>query len=151
VTTRSTSSLLIRPACQGDADTIYEFLCDLEKTTLDAACFQAVFRQNLTNPMVHYFVAEWIGVVVGFVSCHIEYVLHHTGKVGEVQELYVKPDYRNRGIGHQLMAALDALAIREGFVSLEVTTNQQRTDSVRFYEREHFSCTHFKLVKFIQS
>ena len=97
--------------------------------------------------MVHYLVAEWAGVVVGFISCHVQHLLHHTGKVGEIQELYVLPDYRNRHIGHQLMTTLDALAIREGFVNLEVTTNQKRIDTVRFYEREHFSGTHLKLVK----
>lgn len=97
--------------------------------------------------MIHYLVAERDDTVVGFVSCHVQYLLHHTGKVGEIQELYVKPDLRNQRIGSRLLAALDALAHREDFVQLEVTTNQTRTDTVRFYEREHFSCTHFKLVK----
>lgn len=129
---------------------VYEFLCDLEATKLDYNHLRSVFEQNLTNPMVHYLVAEWTGVVVGFISCHVQYLLHHTGKVGEIQELYVQPDYRNQRVGHQLMAALDALAVREGLVSLEVTTNQKRTDTIRFYEREHFSRTHFKLVKPIQ-
>lgn len=100
--------------------------------------------------MVHYLIAEWTGVAVGFVSCHVQYLLHHTGPVGEIQELYVKPDYRNQRVGHQLVAALNALAVRAGLVSLEVTTNQKRTDTIRFYEREHFSRTHLKLVKPIQ-
>ena len=97
--------------------------------------------------MVHYLVAEWSGTVVGFVSCHVQFLLHHTGKVGEIQELYVLPAYRNRHIGHQLIATLNTLGIREGFKNLEVTTNQKRTDTVRFYEREHFSATHLKLIK----
>lgn len=99
------------------------------------------------NPMIHYLVAEQGDTVIGFVSCHVQYLLHHTGKVGEIQELYVKPALRNQRIGSQLIAALDALANRENFVQIEVTTNQIRTDTVRFYEREQFSCTHFKLVK----
>lgn len=147
---QSTPSLLIRPARQSDVDTVYEFLSDLEAMALDPNRFQSVFDQNLADPMVHYLIAEWTDIVVGFVSCHVQYLLHHTGPVGEIQELYVKPNYRNQRIGHQLMAALDTLAIRAGLVSLEVTTNQKRTDTIRFYEREHFSRTHFKLVKPIQ-
>lgn len=100
--------------------------------------------------MVHYLVAEQSGIIVGFVSCHVQYLLHHTGKVGEVQELCVKPDYRNQHIGHQLIAALNAVAVREGLINLEVTTNQKRTDTIRFYEREGFRATHIKLVKSIQ-
>lgn len=132
-------------------DTVYGFLCDLEETVLDPTRFQAIFRQNLANPMIYYFIAEWTGVVVGFVSCHVQQLLHHTGKVGEIQELYVKPNYQNQRIGRQLIAALNALSVEEGFVNLEVTTNQKRTNTVRFYEQEHFSCTHFKLVKLIRS
>ena len=147
----ATPSILIRPARQSDADTVYKFLCDLEGAKLDQARFRSVFEQNLTNPMVHYLMAEWTGVVVGFVSCHVQHLLHHTGKVGEIQELYVQLDYRNQRVGRQFMIALDALAVREGLVNLEVTTNQKRTDTIRFYEREHFSRTHLKLVKPIQS
>ena len=147
VTTQSTPSLFIRSARRSDAEVVYGFLCELEEATLDAGLFMTIFRQNLANPMIYYLVAEWSGLVVGFVSCHVQYLLHHTGKVGEVQELYVKPEYRNQRIGHQLITTLDTLAIREGFVNLEVTTNRKRTDTIRFYEQEQFSVTHLKLVK----
>ncbi len=146
---QSTPPTSIRTARPSDETAIYEMMCSLENETLDFSRFMAVFGQNLANPMVHYLIAEHNGVAVGFVSCHVQYLLHHTGKVGEVQELYVKPDYRNQQIGHQLMAALDALAVREGLVNLEVTTNQKRTDTIRFYEREYFRATHVKLVKSI--
>lgn len=149
VTSQSTPSLTIRPAHQTDVDIVYEFLCDLEESALNRSAFQPIFERNLAHPLVHYLLADWNGIPVGFVSCHVQYLLHHTGKVGEIQELYVKPDYRNQRIGHQLIAALNVLATQEGFRQLEVTTNQKRIDTVRFYEREHFSCTHFKLVKLL--
>lgn len=150
MTPESTPSVSIRAAGQNDLQTVYEFLCDLENLTLDRGQFEQVFRQNLTNPLIHYLIAEWSNQVVGFVSCHVQFILHHTGKVGEIQELYVLPTHRNQRIGQALVAALDAMARQEGIVNLEVTTNQKRTDTVRFYEREHFSRTHFKLVKPIQ-
>ena len=140
-------AILIRPASQNDADTVYGFLCELEETTLDPARFRAVFEHNLTNPMIHYLIAEQAGEAVGFVSCHVQYLLHHVGKVGEIQELFVSANHRNQRIGHQLIAALDALAAGQDFVNLEVTTNQKRGDTVRFYERESFRQTHLKLVK----
>ncbi|MBC3786718.1 GNAT family N-acetyltransferase [Spirosoma utsteinense] len=147
MTNQSTPLVTIRPAHQTDVDVVYEFLCDLEDTALNRSAFQLIFEGNLANPMVHYLIAEQDGLPVGFLSCHVQYLLHHTGKVGEIQELYVKPDQRKQRIGHQFIAALGELASREGFTHLEVTTNQKRTETIRFYEREHFSCTHFKLVK----
>lgn len=144
------TDLLIRPAEASDMNTIFDFVCELEETSFDLPVFQEVFQQNLSNPMIHYLVADLAGAVVGFISCHVQYLLHHCGKVGEIQELFVKPDYRDQRIGHQFVAALDELAIREQFINLEVTTNQKRMDTIRFYERESFNRTHIKLVKPIQ-
>lgn len=150
---RSTSiiNLHIRSAVWNDAPTIYAFLCVLEEFPLDQTAFLNLFRHNLADPDVYYKVAERAGEVVGFVSCHVQYLLHHGGKVGEIQELFVRPDVRNQRIGQQLVAALNALALQENFVNLEVTTNQKRTDTIRFYERESFKRTHVKLVKPIQA
>ncbi len=143
-------TLLIRPADWTDAPVIYAFLSELEEAPLDQTRFRAVFRHNLNNPAVHYLVAEWADVVVGFVSCHVQYLLHHSGKVAEIQELFVPSDYRNARIGGRLLDAVTALAIRENCVNLEVTTNQRRFDAVRFYERAAFQRSHYKLVKPIQ-
>ena len=143
----SVETLHIRAATQNDAPIIYAFLCTLEELTLDQTAFLSVFRRNLSDPDVYYLVAEQADDIVGFVSCHVQYLLHHCGKVGEIQELFVHPDVRNQRIGQQLVAALDTLAIQENFVHLEVTTNQKRIDTIRFYEREAFKRTHVKLVK----
>ena len=132
-------------------DTVYAFICALEETTIDRADFYAIYQLNLANPAIHYFVADKSGEVVGFVSCHIQHLLHHGGKVGEMQELFVRPDLRGQGIGQQLLADVTALAKREGCVNLEVTTNQKRQDTIRFYERESFQLSHYKLVKPLQS
>lgn len=144
-------TVLIRPADPSDLAVVYQFLCELEETNLDFTPFRAVFRHNLMNPMVHYLMAEHEGEVAGFVSCHVQYLLHHTGKVGEIQELYVRPEYRSQRVGRQLVSALHALAVEEDWVHLEVTTNRKRTDTVRFYERESFVRSHFKLVRPIQA
>ncbi len=137
----------VRPANLTDSSTIYAFLCDLENQPLDRSAFNAVFTRNLATPTVYYRVAEQAGEVIGFVSCHLQYLLHHTGLVGEIQELYVRTGYRNRHIGRQLLASLEAELAFVGLASLEVTTNQQRTDAIRFYESVAFRPTHVKLVK----
>ncbi len=137
----------IRPASPTDGPTVYDFLCDLENQPLDRSVFDAIFARNLATPTVYYRVAEQAGEVIGFISCHVQYILHHTGLVGEIQELYVRPDYRNLRIGRQLVAALEAELAPVGLASLEVTTNQQRADAIRFYESLAFRPTHVKLVK----
>lgn len=137
----------VRPASLTDGPTIYAFLCELENQSLDRSAFDAIFARNLATPTIYYRVAEQAGEVIGFVSCHLQHLLHHTGLVGEIQELYVRPDYRNRHIGRQLLLALEIELTPMGLASLEVTTNQQRADAIRFYESLAFRPTHIKLVK----
>jgi PhnO protein len=141
------TDVYVRAATEQDAPLIYDFICLLEDSPLDMQAFNAIFQNNLRNPDIHYLVAERAGFVLGFVSCHVQHLLHHTGKVGEIQELFVRPEVRSQGIGQQLVAALNTLALQENFVNLEVTTNQKRLDTIRFYERELFIRTHVKLVK----
>lgn len=129
-----------------DEPIIYQFICTLEETVLNRAAFRSIFAQNLQNPTIHYFVAEKAGTIVGFISCHVQLLLHHTGCVGEIQELFVQSDMRNQGIGQLLVTEVKALAVRENLVSLEVTTNRKRTDAISFYERALFKQTHVKLV-----
>ncbi|GAB3929196.1 GNAT family N-acetyltransferase [Larkinella terrae] len=140
----------IRPADYQDVGRLYRFICELEEADLNASAFRAIFQRNLTDRRVHYLVAEVDNEVVGFISCHVQYLLHHTGKVGEIQELYVMPEYRNQQIGRQLVAALEQLASEHGFVNLEVTANQKRTHTHRFYQQLTFRPSHFKFVKEVQ-
>lgn len=144
------NTLLIRDAVGSDAPVIYSFLCALEEETLHQDTFMAVFRRNLANPDVHYLVAEIQGEVIGFVSCHVQYLLHHVGKVAEIQELFVRPNVRRQQVGHQLLAELTSRMVLENVVNLEVTTNQKRQATIRFYERELFNLSHVKLVKPLQ-
>lgn len=143
--------VIIRRAIPSDVDTIYAFICALEDTVIDQAAFHRIYTLNSGFPPIHYFVADKAGEVVGFISCHTQYLLHHSGKVGEIQELYVRQDMRGQGVGQKLLAAVMALATEKKFVNLEVTTNQKRQDTIRFYERASFQLSHYKLVKSIGS
>lgn len=136
----------LRPATPADLPFVYECLCDLEETTLDQAGFEQVFQTNVGNPAIHYVVAEAASVPVGFLSCHLQLLLHHAGPVAEIQELYVLPAWRSQGVGQQLIEHITDMARREGWLSLEVTSNRRRVRTHQFYERMGFAPSHVKLV-----
>lgn len=139
--------LLIRPAQADDAAALHRMISDLENQVLPAEPFTAVFLNNLADDRVGYFIAELSGEAVGMASCHVQFLLHHAAPIAEIQEIYVKPGLRSQRIGQRLLEAVKLFARLRGAGQLEVTSNQVRTDAHRFYEREGFQKTHYKLVK----
>ncbi|HEX8121350.1 MAG TPA: GNAT family N-acetyltransferase [Solirubrobacteraceae bacterium] len=57
------------------------------------------------------------------------------GPVALLEELYVKPDLRNRGLGTELLHAAFALARDHGSQTFEINVDEVDADARRFYER----------------
>jgi (aminoalkyl)phosphonate N-acetyltransferase len=138
----------IRGASTGDVDTIFSFISHLEERSFDFNRFKEKFRDNLDNPKIIYLVSvNDQDEVTGFISCHSQDLLHHEEKVFEIQEMYVARNYRDRGIGKALYAALLEKLAKADCESLEVSTQSKRTDAKRFYLKLGFVQSHFKFVK----
>ncbi|MGQ0603178.1 MAG: GNAT family N-acetyltransferase [Anaerolineales bacterium] len=57
------------------------------------------------------------------------------GKRGYVYAFRVKPDWRRRGVGRQLMAAAETELLRRGFHLAVIAVAQNNPDARRLYER----------------
>lgn len=117
---------------------------------LDPNGFNAAFDRNIQSLNISYFLAEQSGKAIGMVSCHIQPLLHHAALVSEIQEMYVKPEYRSQRIGKVLMDHVTAFAKGEGAIQMEVTSRATREQAHRFYERERFEKSHVKLVRYFR-
>lgn len=136
----------LRQAEKGDLDDIYNLVCELEENKLNRNNFENVFLSNLQNPEVFYIIAELEGKTIGFGSIHVNYLLHHCGRIAEVQELIVDEGYRDRGIGSLMMDELKRIAAHNGCLQIEVCCSRKRDNSLKFYEAEGFIKSHFKLT-----
>jgi GNAT superfamily N-acetyltransferase len=65
----------------------------------------------------------------------------YEGGVATLDELYVRPDLRNRRYGHAMLEAVCALVRERGAGSLEINVDGEDVDAQRFYERHGFSHT----------
>lgn len=141
-------SFNIRKMNVTDMLTIYDFVCLLEDYTFDKDIFNKIFLNNLNNEHFLYYVIELDnGTIIGYMSCHIQWLLHHCGKVAEIQELFILDEYRNEGIGSKLIAVLELELIERACVSLEVTAQNKRTATHHFYVKCGLMPTHLKFTK----
>jgi PhnO protein len=137
----------IRHAEPGDSRAVFELICDLESSSFDYPCFEKLYLGNLSNEGIIYLVSEEEGEVTGFLSCHGQALLHHMGKVFEIQELVVKESLRNRKIGELLLRRAEELVKQGGDRFIEVATNIKREAAHRFYDKCGYARTHYKFTK----
>lgn len=67
--------------------------------------------------------------------------LWYEGRVALLDELYVAPELRGRGVGSALLALVEAIARQRGADLLEINVDGEDTDARRFYERHGYTNT----------
>lgn len=63
----------------------------------------------------------------------------YDGPVALLDELYVRPHLRSRGIGARLLASMEAEAARRRVALVEINVDEPDEDARRFYERHGYS------------
>jgi PhnO protein len=138
----------VRKANPEDADSIFAFVCELEETVFEYGLFEQYYLQNIASTANRYMVAvDQENYVLGYISCHGQLLLHHLGKVYEIQEMIVHKNHRGKGIGQLLLQALKDSLQSENYQSLEVTTRVKRKDTQEFYRKNGFAQTHVKFTR----
>jgi GNAT superfamily N-acetyltransferase len=99
----------------------------------------AVMRAVLAHPS-HGFAlfASFDGVPIGVAYAACLLSLEHGGYSGWLEEFYVLPEWRSRGVGSQLLARVLSIAEDRGWraIDLEVDFSHERVASL--YTRSHF-------------
>jgi GNAT superfamily N-acetyltransferase len=105
--------------------------------------------QFLLDQKYFVFVAEDAGEPVGFIALYEGYALYAEGAFGTIPELYVRPEYRSKGVGKKLTDKAKEFAATKGWTRLEVTTPPlpQFEKTLEFYEKEGFSITGGRKLK----
>lgn len=141
------SDISIIPATLEHCDAVRGLIDELENCRFDPQRFNMVYQYHLADKDMYCLVACQGENVVGFISLSLQQHLHHAALVAEIQELMIAAACRGQGVGQQLLNAAQHIAVSHGAVTIELSTNQRRTDAHRFYLREGFQCSHYRFVK----
>jgi len=142
------NNLKIRKVEPKDMLTVYEQICLLEDFTFNINVFEIIFLKNIKEKNNLYYLAEsQDGEAYGFINVHIQTLLHHCGKVAEIQELFIKQAFRGQKIGEQLVKFIEQELIALDCISFEVTAQNKRIATHEFYNKMGFTSSHLKFTK----
>lgn len=88
-------------------------------------------------------VEDGSGALIGTLQLtFIPYLTYRGGVRAQVEAVRIREDQRGKGIGEQLFRWAIARAKERGAHLLQLTTDKQRPEAVRFYEKLGFRASH---------
>jgi GNAT superfamily N-acetyltransferase len=82
--------------------------------------------------------AEVDDTLVGFGTASIRRVARYRDPIAEIDELFVEPAYRRKGVARVLVDQILAISRRSGCRRTFVASNSARTEAAEFYSRVGF-------------
>lgn len=134
-------SLTIRPAQPGDAGIVLGFikaLADYEKLSHEVKATEADLDRDLfgSEPRISCEIAEWNGAPVGFTLSFYTYSTFQGCHGIWLEDLYVDPAQRGKGIGKALLVSLAQRCVREGLGRFEWSVLNWNEPSIQFYKSQ---------------
>ena len=131
--------LCIRPAEAKDIPLIVQLIRELaeyEKEPDKAIATEADIRRDgfSANPKFRVQIGEWGGQAAGFALFFYNYSTW-LGRAGlYLEDLFVRPEFRGKGIGKALLTRLAKIAVEEGCGRFEWQVLNWNTPAVEFYK-----------------
>ena len=132
-------SLTIRAARPGEAALALQFvreLAEYEKLAHEMEATEAMIDAALFGPQPRVWCdfAEWDGEAVGFALWFLNFSTF-SGRAGiYLEDIFVRPAFRGRGIGKALMVHLARKCVENGWARLQWSVLDWNTPSIEFYK-----------------
>lgn len=144
---------VLRLARKGDIGSIVRLLADdvlgREREDLSEplpASYLDAFEAIEADPNQELIVAEANGIIVGTLQLtFLPHLTHRGSWRAQIEGVRVAGEQRGSGIGREMVSWAIARAHQRGCKLVQLTTDRQRPDALRFYEDLGFKATHHGL------
>lgn len=136
----SIAALRIRPAQSADVTALFHLitaLAEYERLSHQVVGSEELLSQFLfgDRPYAEALIAEWDLQPVGFALFFHNFSTFLTKPGLYLEDLFVLPDYRGKGIGKSLIKALAAIALERDCGRLEWSVLDWNEPAIGFYQR----------------
>jgi GNAT superfamily N-acetyltransferase len=136
----SPDPLRIVPATENDVAVILSFiekLAEYEKLSHECVATEAALRRWLfgPHPMAEVLLAYWAGKPAGFALYFHNFSTFLARPGIYLEDLFVEPAHRGKGIGKALLMRLAAIATERGCGRLEWSVLDWNKPSIEFYRK----------------
>lgn len=111
-----------------------ELQIDVPRARL-AAATRGVFEDPSRGS---FLLARRDGRAIGLAYLSFQWTLEHGGKIAWLEELYVRPEQRARGLGRELLREALAHAASAGCLAVDLEVEQAHARAAILYQREGF-------------
>jgi GNAT superfamily N-acetyltransferase len=131
-------SLVIRAAQPADATLIFALVCELadyENLQAEMDATPEAIAEALFAPQPRLFcdIAEWNGEAAGFAVWFLNFSTFRGRHGIYLEDIFVRPEFRGRGIGKALMARLARRCVEQGYARVEWAVLDWNAPSIAFY------------------
>ncbi len=143
-------SVFFRRAASAQLDTLIDFM--REYYAFDSILFDAVKQRSalsglMANPQHGYvWLIELDGAVVGYMAVCFGYSLEFGGRDAFVDEIYLLPEARGKGIGTQAMQVMIETCRSNGIQAVHLEVSAENEAAIAYYEKSGFIRRDFSLM-----
>lgn len=98
-----------------------------------------IMASQLQTPLDMSFIAEFEGILAGFILAKLEYSGFPVTGTGVVFLIAVNPDYQQKGIGTMLIDALEKYSKSKGISAIRVIVPQNDIKMIRYFTKAGFN------------
>ncbi|HVV82016.1 MAG TPA: GNAT family N-acetyltransferase [Kofleriaceae bacterium] len=130
--------LHLRAATADDVGLVLRFIVELaeyERLAHEVVATEEALVRTLFGaaPAAEVVIAAWDGLPVGFALFFPSYSTFLAQRGLYLEDLYVRPSHRGRGIGQALLRHLAAIAVERGYGRFEWSVLDWNEPAIRFY------------------